>query len=141
MFLDSGDGLVFKGTPGNYYHVETKSFHLSRQAARALVAQAVAAYKDKREHKQPPREVFIHGKVSFLREEWEGFKEAVGPETNIVGVKIRDGASLKLFRKTDTPVLRGMAYVRHEKSALLWTRGGRLDWRPTLVWKFQIRSR
>ena len=28
MFLDSGDGLVFKGTPGRWYDTETKSFHL-----------------------------------------------------------------------------------------------------------------
>ncbi len=92
MFLDSGDGLVFKGTPGRWYDTKTKGFHLSREAARDLVGRAVAEYKRKREHQEPPTEVFIHGKVSFWREEWEGFRAAVAPGTKIVGVKIREAA-------------------------------------------------
>ena len=47
----------------------------------------------------------------------------------MVGVKIRDDSTLKLFRAFDTPVLRGTAYVRHERSAYLWTRG----WTPRLA--------
>ena len=47
--------------------------------------------------------------------------------TRLVGVKIRDDASLKLFRKSDTPVIR-IAYVRDERNAFLWTRG----WTPRL---------
>jgi hypothetical protein len=50
----------------------------------------------------------------------------VGPGTKAVGVKIRDDSTLKLFRDSDTPILRGSAYVRHERSAYLWTRG----WTP-----------
>jgi hypothetical protein len=129
MFLDSGDGLVFKGAPGRWYDTETKGFHLSREAARDLISRAVAEYKRKREHQEPPTEVFIHGKVSFWREEWDGFREAVAPGTKVVGVKIRDDSTLKLFRNSDTPILRGSAYIRHEKSAYLWTRG----WTPRLV--------
>jgi hypothetical protein len=74
-------------------------------------------------------EFFIHGKVSFWREEWEGFREAVGPGTKVVGVKIRDDSTLKLFRDSDTPILRGSAYIRHENSAYLRTRG----WTPRLA--------
>lgn len=106
---------------------------MSREAARDLIKLAIASYKkEQRDRKpkdrKPPREIFIHGKVKFDREEWRGFEEAVGTETNIVGVKIRDDASLKLYRKNDTPVLRGTAYVRDEHSAFLWTRG----WTPRL---------
>jgi hypothetical protein len=89
MFLDSGDGLVFKGAPGRWYDTDSKSFHLSREAARDLVSRAVAEYKRKREHQEPPTEVFIHGKVAFWKEEWDGFREAVGRGTKLVGVKIR----------------------------------------------------
>jgi len=129
MFLDSGDGLVFKGTPGRWYDTETKSFHLSRSAARDLVRRAVAEYKRKREHQEPPTEVFIHGKVAFEREEWEGFREGAGSGLKVVGVKIRDDSTLKLFRDSDTPILRGSAYMRHERGAYLWTRG----WTPRLA--------
>jgi len=89
----------------------------------------VDAYKDKRENKEPPKDLFIHGKVAFSRDEWVGFNDAAGSSTRVVGVKIRDDASLKLFRKADTPILRGTAYIRHERSALLWTRG----WTPRLA--------
>ena len=34
MFLDSGDGVVFKGAVGPWYSPEKREFHLSRKAAR-----------------------------------------------------------------------------------------------------------
>jgi hypothetical protein len=129
MFLDSGDGLVFKGAPGDWFNAETRDFHLSYQAAKDLITQAVNGYKLKRENQEPPKELFIHGRVAFSKEEWAGFRDGAGSGTNVVGVRIRDDAGLKLFRKADTPILRGTAYVRHERSALLWTRG----WTPRLA--------
>lgn len=127
MFLDSGDGVVFKGAIGPWYHEETKDYHLSREAARSLIMLALQSYKDKNDGKAPA-ELFIHGQTMFYREEWAGFESAVASGTNLVGVKIRDDASLKLFRKSDTPVLRGIAYARDERNAFLWTRG----WTPRL---------
>lgn len=122
MFMDSGDGVVFKGAVGPWYTPESGDFHLNRESARELVALALKSYKDKR-GEEPPREIFLHGQVKFSREEWRGFQEAVGSETNIVGVKIRNDASLKLFRKSDNPILRGTAWIRDKKSAFLWTKG------------------
>lgn len=124
MFLDSGDGLVFKGAVGPWYTPDTNEYHLSHIAAKQLVAMAVKAYADRREDKQPPKELFIHGRVWFGDEEWKGFSEAVDPaKTRIVGVKIRDDHGLRVFRLGRRPVLRGMAYVLHPKAAYLWTRG------------------
>src|SRR6202022_514701 len=36
MFLDSGDGLVFKGAIGPWYSAETRDFHLPRREAKRL---------------------------------------------------------------------------------------------------------
>jgi hypothetical protein len=127
MFLDSGDGVVFKGAVGPWYHENTRDYHLSREAAMALIALALQSYKDKN-NGRAPSELFIHGQTMFYREEWSGFEAATESGTNLVGVKIRDDASLKLFRKADTPVLRGIAYARDERNAFLWTRG----WTPRL---------
>ena len=127
MILDSGDGVVFKGAVGPWYREETNDYHLSREAAQSLITLALQSYKDKNDNK-PPVELFIHGQTTFYREEWSGFESAVESGTNLVGVKIRDDASLKLYRKSDTPVLRGIAYVRDERNAFLWTRG----WTPRL---------
>jgi len=93
-----------------------------------LIAMAIKSYRERRPDKKPPDELFIHGKTTFNDDEWAGFREAAPSETSIVGVKIRDDSSLKLFRMGDTPVLRGTAFVRNPRNATLWTRG----WTPRL---------
>jgi hypothetical protein len=128
MFLDSGDGVVFKGAVGPWHNTETGDFHLSAKAAHDLIEMAVKSYKERRPDRKPPDELFIHGKTTFNDQEWGGFEQAAPSQTNIVGVKIRDDSSMKLFRIGDTPVLRGTALVRNPRNAALWTRG----WTPRL---------
>jgi len=123
MFLDSGDGIVFKGAIWKWYDSTTEEYHLTTEAARELMAITVQAYDN-----QPPKELFIHGQTRFKRSEWEGFASAVDSRTSLVGVRIKDDKRLKLFRKSDNPVLRGTAYIENEREAFLWTRG----WVPRL---------
>ena len=121
MFLDSGDGVVFKGDVGPWYTPERGDFHLDRDAAMELVRIAVDSYKDKKG--EPPKELFLHGKVRFNDDEWEGFQDAVDSSTSLVGVRIRPESDIKLFRKGEHPVLRGLAYLRDARTAYLWTKG------------------
>jgi hypothetical protein len=116
MFLDSGDGIVFKGAVGDWFDSTTEEYHLTEEAAKALMTMAVDAYKDKHD-KKPPAELFIHGQTRFNWREWKGFSAAVDERTKLVGVRIRDDKGLKLFRKTDNPGLRGTAYISTEKDA------------------------
>ena len=127
MFLDSGDGVVFKGAIGKWFDTATDEFHLSGEAAHDLIAMAVNSYKSKH-NGQAPKELFIHGQTRFNWREWEGFSSAVDASTNLVGIRIRDDKSLKMFRKSDNPILRGTAYVSTPREAFLWTRG----WTPRL---------
>lgn len=121
MFLDSGDGVVFKGNVGPWYNPENGDYHLDRKAAANLVGLALDTYKAKTNNL--PSELFIHGKVQFSDDEWAGFREAVGNETNLVGVRIRESNELKLFRKARMPVLRGIAYIHSTRKAYLWSKG------------------
>ena len=122
MFLDSGDGVVFRGAVGPWYTPGSGDFHLSKGAAKELITLALEAYK--KSTNKYPGELFIHGQVRFNDEEWVGFKECVPSSTNLVGVRIRPNDNeIKLFRKGDLPILRGMAYARSETSAYLWTKG------------------
>jgi hypothetical protein len=129
MFLDSGDGVVFKGAVGPWYSPEKRECHLSRQAARELVRLAVETYKqhtaegDSEENKRPPAELFIHGRVRFDDEEWAGFQSAVDSSTSLVGVQIRYAKRVKLYRAGEFPVLRGLAFVQSDETAYLWTNG------------------
>lgn len=121
MFLDSGDGIVFKGAVGPWYNPNVGDYHLSREDAAKLVKLAVESFK--KNTGTAPKELFLHGKVRFNNEEWEGFQESVDSSTNLVGIRIREENDFKLYRKGEHPVLRGLAYIRDERTAYLWTKG------------------
>ena len=97
-----------------------------KQAAKELGQVVIRSYKNK--FNDAPAELFIHGRVRFGDEEWSGFRAAVGSETKLVGVRIREEKNLKLYRKGQNPVLRGTAHIRGKRSAHLWSRG----WTPRL---------
>ena len=124
MFLDSGDGVVFKGAVGPWYSPQRGEFHLDTAAARSLVERAIATYRDLDQRRGgtggPPAELFIHGKARF---EWDGFLEAAGSHTRTVGVQIRPAKMLKLYRDGDYPTLRGLAFLESDRKAYLWTQG------------------
>jgi hypothetical protein len=121
MFLDSGDGVVFRGAVGPWYSEADKSFHLTEAKAAELMTLIVEAYRDM--HGKPPTELFIHGKARFSDDEWAGFSSVVPAETSLVGVRIRPTSELKLMRLGKTAVQRGMAYVVGERLGYLWTKG------------------
>jgi len=122
MFLDSGDGVVFKGVEGNWYQAQRKECHISEEKARELMSLVLETYKEK--HGQPPVELFIHGRARFDDAEWRGFQSAVPPETQLYGIRIRRSADNKLYRADGaTPVLRGTALIFSQRRALLWSRG------------------
>ncbi|HZQ55276.1 MAG TPA: hypothetical protein VFB14_23965 [Bryobacteraceae bacterium] len=126
MFLDSGDGVVFKGAVGPWYSPDTGDFHLTYAAAKELGELAIDSYR--RRVGVAPKELFIHGRVRFEDDEWFGFRDAAGSSTNMVGVRIRPDTNLKLYRKGQNPVLRGLAHVISARKAYLWTKG----WTPRL---------
>lgn len=122
MFLDSGDGIVFKGAVGPWYNDKIGEFHLKAPQARDLIKVAVDTYVAK--EGKPPKELFIHAKTRFNEEEWQGFQQAVTNETNLVGVTIKTNVPLKIYRANSKfPMLRGLAFIDNEKSAFLWTKG------------------
>lgn len=122
MFLDSGDGVVFRGAVGPWYSPTNKQFHLTRQKARELMDLIVNAYKDTHDG-SAPTELFIHGKTRFSFEEWEGFRDSVPTNCNVVCVRIREDQSLKLFRRGMTNVPRSLSLIDTEKKGYLWTKG------------------
>ena len=58
MFLDSGDGVVFKGAVGPWYNPKQGDFHLRRKDAKELIEMAMDSYKSKKG--SSPRELLIH---------------------------------------------------------------------------------
>ncbi len=128
MFLDSGDGVVFRGNIGPWISKNEKTFHLDRHSAKALLSIAVEAYYAK--HKRYPKELFIHGRTAFSDEEWRGFQDAVqvASDINLVGVAIKESNGFRLLKdnsdtKSQYGVLRGLCLIVDGKSGYLWTKG------------------
>lgn len=121
MFLDSGDGLVFKGAVGPWYSAQTKEFHLSKGKACELMKLVVDAYTA--QHGKAPAELFIHGRTRFNDDEWNGFLQSVPRSTKLVGVRIREDWTMKLYASRKDSVLRGTAVLQSERRGYLWTRG------------------
>lgn len=121
MFLNEGDGVVFRGANGPW-KTSAFEYHLKHEAAKNLMKMVLETYSEN--HQAPPIELFIHGQTSFNDEEWKAFEDVTPPETNVVGVRIKTtSGETKLFRDGDYPVLRGTALILDEKNAYLWTTG------------------
>ena len=122
MFLDNGDGTIFRGELGPWYNPKTKEFHLNSEEARALIKKALNSYRAKMH--DSPKELFIHARTRFSDEEWSSFREALPPETNVVGISINPKPYVKLYRKNSRfPIMRGLSAILSDSMALLWTCG------------------
>ncbi|TVM03355.1 MAG: hypothetical protein CV087_05675 [Candidatus Brocadia sp. WS118] len=123
MFLDSGDGMVFRGNIGPWYNPITKEFHLSKEDAFDLLSKSLEAFKLKSPNNKYPEEVFIHARTYFDDDEWEGFQEAATDKSQIVGIRIRNDSGFKLYRDFTYCVPRGATLTISERNAFLWTKG------------------
>ncbi|MBF6570962.1 MAG: hypothetical protein IVW54_19020 [Candidatus Binataceae bacterium] len=122
MFLQTGEGIVFKGAVGPWASDKLGDYHLNRDKAGEIIDRCIEAYKSWHGSK-PPGELFIHGKTLFNREEIKGFLGATPAGTGITGIQIRKPNDLKLFRDGRRPILRGLALQLDKKNAFLWTSG------------------
>lgn len=121
MFLSEGDGIVFRGANGPWM-TDDYEFHLSKTAAKKLIQTVIKTYKTK--FGKYPKELFIHGKTKFNKQEWEAFSEAAPIETNLVAIRIQPTkGDVKLFRDGDYPCIRGTAMILGDRDAYLWTSG------------------
>lgn len=121
MFLNEGDGVVFRGANGPW-KTGDYDYHLKPDAAKRLLSLVLETYQEL--YDEPPRELFIHGQTYFNDEEWNAFCATAPKGTNVIGVRIRTtGGETKLFRDGDYPVLRGTALLLDQQTAYLWTTG------------------
>jgi hypothetical protein len=128
MFLDTGDGIVFKGEFGPWYSPEDKQCHLNRTHAKGLLAGALETYVE--QGGEELKEIFLHSRSTISAEEFEGYKEACPPGVKLVAVRVRtDFNGVKLFRAGQWPVIRGSFWRLNDRSAYLWASG----FKPTLM--------
>ncbi len=122
LFLDTGDGVVFRGEFGPWYSDERKQFHLSPGSAEKLLSGVIEVY---REQGGPPlREIFLHSRSGIDRDEFAGYQRACPSGTKLVGIRVnRDTHGIRAYRPGRFPVQRGTFWPLTDRAALLWTAG------------------
>jgi len=123
MFIDSGDGMVFRGNIGDWYNPDTQEFHISKDDAVEMINQSLEAFKQKLGKGKYPKEIFIHAKTLFSDDEWAGFTETAAGKSSIIGVRIQNTGQFKLYRGFSFCVPRGMTMKIATDKAFLWTKG------------------
>ncbi len=121
MFLDNGDGVVFKSNGRPHYNRRTKEYHLKKEDASDLIKQAIKSYAEI--HHKNPKELFLHSRTKFNNEEWEGFNTVCPSETKIVGITIKETSAVKFYRNEKYSIIRGSVWIIDEKKAFLCTKG------------------
>lgn len=134
MFLEDGDGSIFRGNIGLFKSEDSIGYHLDAESAEKLLDMALTDYFESQGNY--PKELFIHGRVQFNDEEWMGFLNAIEKHkanTQLNGILIKDTRSddrrkLKLFKETfgqknNYGVMRGLGWMINDESGYLFTRG------------------
>lgn len=129
MFLDSGDGMVFRGNIGPWKGKDEKTYHLNTASSKDLINVALSSYREKTG--ALPKELFIHGRTRFTDDEWLGFNQAiedVDGDINLVGVTINDSDGFRLYKDNHSSkfkygIMRGLALIVDHQIAYLWTKG------------------
>lgn len=122
MFLDSGDGVVFRGQDGRWYSPKDKSYHLSFEAAKGLLSGLIKTYNDL--GGQPLKEIFLHCHSSIDSEEFKGFQAACPAGVKLVGIRVRQERNgVRMFRAGKLPVHRGSYWEVDNTTAYLWGTG------------------
>jgi len=122
MFLDDGDGVVFLGDYGRWYTERKGEYHLTRAAAKRLLAGVLKTYQEQRG--KPLQEVFLHCRSSINEDEFAGYSEACPPNVKLVGIRVApERLGLRVYRRGTRPILRGSFWPVSERRGFLWGSG------------------
>lgn len=122
MFLSDGDGIVFMGDTGPWYSPDTKQCHLSRNAAKRLLAGVLTTYEQ--EHGKTLTEVFLHCRSQIDDDEWQGFFDACPDGVKLVGIRVApERRGFRAYRTGTRPVVRGTFWPVSDRVGYLWASG------------------
>jgi hypothetical protein len=122
LFLNSGDGIVFRGRMGPWYSPRDRQFHLDRRAAQELLEGTLRTYRE--QEGKPLTEVFLHSRSEISDEEFAGYRAACPSNVKLVGVRVRtERAGPRLFRNGAMPVQRGTFWALNDRTGFLFASG------------------
>lgn len=122
IFNERGEGIIVRGENAKYCK-EDNTYYLDEEGAKELLNQSLKKYR--LEHKTSPARIVVHKTSRYKEEELDGFIEAINQNK----IELYDFISLRrstvrLFRKSIYPPLRGTFWQPHNSNELfLYTRG------------------
>lgn len=123
IFLHTGESLVLRGNEV-YMDEHTRNPHLKRSQAIDLLSKAIQIYKSRT--KQTPGRLVIHKTTEFLKEERDGFNQAILENSiyrkDFVSIKT-EHYGINFMRAGMFPPLRGTIINLDEDSFLLYSSG------------------
>lgn len=122
LFNERGEGVVVRGGPAAVMK-DDRQPHLSQDDARDLARAALNAYR--KEHKNYPARLVVHKSSQFRAPERDGI-DGAADEFNIDDVDliwISTNDSVRLFRGSEHPPLRGTFAQIAQERLLVYTRG------------------
>jgi hypothetical protein len=128
MFLDTGDGVVFRGEFGPWYSPVKDECHLDTNSAYDLLTGVLDTYRQQGGGNL--NEIFLHSRSPINRSEFEGYRKACPDGAKVVGVRVRpDRDGMRLYREGKWPVIRGTLWKLSKRTAYLWASG----FKPTVL--------
>lgn len=122
LFLNSGDGIVFRGRMGPWYSPRDRQFHLDRRAAQEVLEGTLRTYRE--QEGKPLTEVFLHSRSEISDEEFAGYRAACPKHVKLVGVRVRtERSGPRLFRNGAMPVQRGSFWALNDRTGFLFASG------------------
>ena len=121
MFLQDGDGVVFKSDEGVFHSPKDKTMHLSKEGAKRLLEGVLKEYETL--GGKPLKEIFIHCSSEFSKDEFEGFNEVCPTGAKVIAVRVKRDLFFRLFRNGNRPVVRGSYLKINNDEAYLWSSG------------------
>jgi hypothetical protein len=108
-FDDQGEGFVLRGREFEWDEEKNgRSPHLTSEAARELIDNVVARYKQER--KTLPKRIVIHKSSEYWPDEREGFMAGLKQVAQADMVALRSSSRVRLIREGLYPPLRGTAF-------------------------------
>jgi len=121
VFNERWEGMVVRGGQAKVSK-EDKQVHLSSDAAKKLLEDALAQYH--KEHKTSPARVVVHKSSKYNQDEIDGFTAATKTYLiEMVDLISMDKSYTRLFRNGFYPPLRGTFISLDARSHILYTRG------------------
>ena len=128
MFLDTGDGIVFKGEFGPWYSPGAETVP-SRSSQRAESSRRRAQHL-RRTGGEELTEIFLHSRSTINAENSLATETPALDGVKIVGVRVRtDFNGVKMFRSGEWPVIRGTFWRLNDRTGYLWASG----FKPSLL--------